>query len=189
MSISFEFNSLHIRLPAMSPELVVSSLSKIRDIALSIQNLTAGCAQQIDNARGAPLPTNLLTLPCATSIVPKLVGLGVAESVATKISSAYIRSADELRKTSEIALQNALAAVSNTSASSRSSIADKQAMLYNIFATKYSNHTNAWMDEALRHAQKIIATTSASAHNSPTARKEKHAFNHVLIDFLPSYLQ
>ena len=159
-------------------ESMTSSLSQIRDIALSIQNLTSGCAPgQEPMPPTDSIPLDLISLPRTSSIVPKLVDIGLSDGVAVKISDAFMRSAEELHKTCEETMRNSLAAISNGASSPQLSVLDKQTMLHNVFAAKYAQHTTAWMDEAFAYAQKIIATAPTCADEKD--RNVKQAFNHV----------
>jgi hypothetical protein len=161
------------------PGSMASSLTQIRDIALSIQHLTAGFTPEV-MPPDEPIPPSLMSLPCARSIVLELVDIGVSDSVAAKMSDAYMRSVDKLRIACEDAMRNALATVSSGGASSsRSSVSDKQTMLHNIFVTKYSQHTTAWMDEAFVCARKIVAAASPITCNGERNTKGKQTFNHV----------
>lgn len=166
-----------------SPE--VFSLESIIQTAAKLENMLKDSLfhRQTPPPQLPPLITMSLPAPC--SITSKLIETGLDNDSIDRISTAFIRTAYELRESQETTLRQGCAELAKVPHNSVSDIMDLQKRLCQTVTNNYLQQLDRWTTDLLQRVLESVRREQTTANHNSVFRgpRSRRAFNHVSLNF------
>ena len=179
----------HTRLASITPEF--SSSSKL-DILNNIKDTSETLLKKIlanhQHQNECVPPPMIISLPPPSPIAQRLAQTGIDRDTAEKLSSMFVKRAQELRDRLEACLRQGCEGLAKAPGQSMLVIMDIQTRLYKTITDNYLRQLESWSQNIVFRALDIVEVlrqrrSKDTNGSNPSRARPKPAFNHVSLPY------